>query len=29
MHQEQPQIGKSYIKKITIYLNDAKPNILL
>ena len=29
IHQEYPQIGKSYIGKIKIYLNDAKPKILL
>ena len=28
-HQEHPQIDKSYIGKIKIYLNDAEPKILL
>ena len=28
-HQEHSQIGKSYIGKIKIYLNDAKPQLLL
>ena len=28
-HQEHSQIGKSYIGKIKIYLNDAKPKLLL
>ena len=28
-HQEHPQIGKSYTGKTKIYLNDAKPKILL
>ena len=28
-HQGHPGIGKSYIEKIKIYLNDAKPKILL
>ena len=27
-HQEHSQIGKSYIGKIKIYLNDAKPRIV-
>ena len=29
IHQEHPQILQSYIRKIKIYLNDAKPKILL
>ena len=28
-HQETPQKGKSYIGKIKMYLNDAKPKTLL
>ena len=28
-HQEHSRIGKSYVRKIKIYLNDAKPQILL
>ena len=28
-YQEYPQIGKSFIRKLKIYLNDAKPKILL
>ena len=29
IHQEHPQIDKSYTGKTKIYLNDAKPKILL
>ena len=29
IHHKHPQIGKSYIGKIKIYINDAKPKILL
>ena len=29
IHQKHPQMGKSYIGKAKIYLNDAKPEILL
>ena len=27
-HREHSQIGKSYIRTIKIYLNDAKPSIV-
>ena len=29
IHQEHPQIGKSYVGKIKMYLNDAEPKMLL
>ena len=29
IHQEHRQVGKSYIGKIKIYLNDAKQDIIV